>query len=82
MLFLTLTLLAAMPQVGSQAKPASDPERIKCRTQSDTGSLVRRSKICRTVAEWRRQDEEQRSNATRAVDQGAIVSCGECRGGG
>jgi hypothetical protein len=81
MLFLTLTLLVAMPQTDSKAKPPLDPQRIKCRTQVETGSLVRRTKTCRTVADWRRQDEEQRSNATRAVDQGA-VSCGDCKGGG
>ncbi len=83
MLFLTITLLAAMPQAATATKPTeADPAlRTKCRTQIETGSLVKRTRTCRTMAEWRKVDEEQRARADRAIDQGTI-SCGDCRRGG
>jgi hypothetical protein len=81
MIVLTLILLATPLQDATASPPLADPQRTKCRTQVETGSLVKRTRICRTVAEWRKLDEQQRSSAYRAVDQGAIVSCGECRGG-
>lgn len=39
-------------------QPAADPndpdQRVRCRQISITGSLVRRERVCKTVAEWRR----------------------------
>lgn len=38
------------------AKPTGD-DRIKCKRLSVTGSLTKKVKTCRTVAEWRRLRE-------------------------
>ena len=85
MLMLTLALLGLAAQDASTtAAPsaAADPsQRVKCRSQVETGSLAKRIRTCRTVAEWRKVDEAQRNGAYRAIDQGAI-SCGDCRRGG
>lgn len=36
------------------AAPDDPDQRIRCRQIAITGSLVRRERVCKTVAEWRR----------------------------
>lgn len=40
---------------GSKARLARAGEKVICRTLTDTGSLVRRTKTCLTSGEWKRQ---------------------------
>lgn len=77
------TSSAPSPRQTTVAAPeqAGPGMRVKCRNRTETGSLAKRTRICRTVADWRKVDEEQHSGAERAVDQGR-VSCGSCLRGG
>jgi ribosomal protein S14 len=62
-------------------KPASaDPDQqIKCRKTPAPGSLVRKIRICRTIAEWRKA-REAGNDAARAIVGENVCSGGECRG--
>jgi len=46
--------IAVAQASGSEAKAAK--EKMVCRTYKVTGSLTRRTRICRTEAEWREVD--------------------------
>jgi hypothetical protein len=62
------------------ATDAKNPdEQIKCRKVEVTGSLVKKGKVCRTIAEWRRI--QQNGNDTARIMLGEqICTGGECRG--
>lgn len=52
-------------------KTASDPDQtIRCRAVRVTGSLVKKGKVCKTLAEWRRITESGNENARRLVEDG------------
>ncbi|WP_397605502.1 hypothetical protein [Sphingorhabdus sp.] len=52
-------------------KTASDADQaIRCRTVRVTGSLVKKGKVCKTLAEWRRITESGNENARRLVEDG------------
>ena len=82
-------LLGASPlmaNAGTAAPPAkeksssSDPDQqIKCRKYTASGSLVRKVKICRTIAEWRKAAQAG-NDAARAIAGENVCSGGECRG--
>jgi hypothetical protein len=60
--FLVLLLqgaAAAAPPTNPTAA-VQEPTRKVCRSYVETGSLVRRTKVCRTAAEWQRSEEDQR----------------------
>lgn len=60
---------------------ADDPDQqIRCRRMPVTGSLVRRERICRTVAEWRRLSDAGNDVARQQAENGLICSGGPCRG--
>ncbi len=40
-----------------------DPNYVRCRKLSVTGSLVKKERICKTNAEWARANEEAQRNA-------------------
>ena len=51
--FFVAMMLAEAAAPGTQeVKPAKDPERIICRRQVETGSLVKAKKTCHTAREW------------------------------
>ena len=51
---------------------ATDPDqKIKCRRVEVTGSLLKKGKVCRTVAEWRRIVESGNRTARAVVEEGA-----------
>jgi hypothetical protein len=84
---LITTLSVAPVNAGDQnANPmgttSSDPEQaVKCRKVAITGSLVRKAKICRTLAEW----NEMRANGNRTLrsvtDGGTTCAGGFCGNG-
>lgn len=57
---LSTPLLAEQPQGATQPPAAKldrkDPNFVRCVSQVETGSLVKKRKICRTNAEWSKID--------------------------
>lgn len=85
--FLALALTVSLSAAPAFAKDspsqasASDPEQaIKCRKIEVTGSLVKRGKVCKTVAEWKRIQENGNHVARATWEGGLVCSGGECRG--
>ncbi len=63
------------------ADVANDPDQqIRCRRLPVTGSLVRRERVCRTTAEWRRLSDLGNDVARQQAENGLICSGGPCRG--
>jgi hypothetical protein len=55
---------------GKLAK-ASDPDQaMRCRTVRVTGSLVKKGKVCKTLAQWRQMTESGNDLARRLVEDG------------
>lgn len=54
---------ASAPPAETEAEPPAKAERKICRSYVETGSLTRRTKVCRTAAEWSRNEQEYRANA-------------------
>ena len=67
--------------VAAEVKPvSSDPDQqIKCRKYPQAGSLVRKVRICRTNAEWRKAAQAG-NDAARAIVGENVCPGGECRG--
>jgi hypothetical protein len=66
--FLTLALMAdaatsAAPAVA--AKPADPLDKVTCRRELETGSLVKARKDCRTRREWNRRSEDAQAEGQR-----------------
>jgi hypothetical protein len=56
------------PVASSSVAPANDADQqIRCRRIEITGSLVRRERVCKTIAEWRRLSESGNDLARRMV---------------
>ena len=57
---------------GTTAPAATDPDqKIKCRRVEVTGSLLKKGKVCRTVAEWKVIMENGNRVARAIVQEGA-----------
>jgi hypothetical protein len=70
---------ANAPPPASSAPRIDDPDqRVRCRSIQATGSLVRRERVCRTVADWRRISERGNDRARDVVGTGTICSGGDC----
>jgi hypothetical protein len=51
---------------------AADPDQaIKCRKVEVTGSLLKKGKVCRTIAEWKQIQENGNRTARAVLEQGA-----------
>lgn len=62
------------------ADASEDPgQQIKCRKFSAVGSIIRKVKVCKTLAEWRRT-QQAGNDAARAIVGENVCSGGECRG--
>jgi hypothetical protein len=48
--------------------PESDPRHIRCQTFDETGSLVKKTRVCKTNAGWRRYDQDGNDNARATLD--------------
>ena len=72
--------VVAPPSVSATTETLKDPDQqIKCRKIQVIGSLIRKVKTCRTIAEWRRL-QQAGNDASRAIVGENICSGGECRG--
>lgn len=58
----------------------SDDNKIRCRKLAVTGSLVKKTKVCRTVAEWREISEKGNRNVRDLVESGNVCTGGQCNG--
>ena len=81
-----LLLSASVASANSSSPPvttsdiSADPDqKIKCRKSLAPGSLVRKIKTCRTIAEWRRVIQAG-NDAARTIVGENVCSGGECRG--
>jgi hypothetical protein len=73
---------ANTPPPASRVRPTDDPDQcVRCRSIQATGSLVRRERVCRTVAEWRRISQSGNDRARDVVGTGTICSGGQCGNG-
>jgi hypothetical protein len=59
--------------------PADADQQVKCRKIQVTGSLIRKGKVCRTLAEWKRL-QQSGNDAARLMAGEHGCSGGECRG--
>ncbi len=79
---LTVSILGA-PAFANEntAKPAaSDPDQaIKCRRVEVTGSIVKKGKVCRTIAEWK-QIQSNGNRTARAIIESGQTCAGQCGG--
>lgn len=78
----TGSMTVAVADTGPTQPVASDPDQaIKCRRVEVTGSLVKKGKVCKTVAEWKRIVDNGNRTARAIQDSGKICSGGECGNG-
>ncbi len=52
------------------APPAAVPEKIICKTELETGSLVKRTKTCFTRKQWNYVNEQHERAARKLVEDG------------
>jgi hypothetical protein len=56
----------------------SDPDQaMRCRAVRVTGSLVKKGKVCKTLAQWRQITESGNENARRLVEDGTSRPSGQ-----
>lgn len=73
----------AKEQANQSANPdqATDDNKIRCRKIEVTGSLVRKTKVCKTVAEWRAIGDKGNRNVRDLVESGQVCAGGPaCNG--
>ncbi|MFZ2996493.1 hypothetical protein [Sphingobium sp.] len=58
-------ILVALPALAQEKPPLdkNDPNATRCRKFLITGSLVKKERVCRTNAEWRKVSEQQNRDA-------------------
>jgi hypothetical protein len=85
-IFLPMALAASLsvsPAFADQgtSKPAvSDPDQvIKCRKVEVSGSLIKKGRVCKTVAEWKAIQSNGNRTARAIVESGQICA-GQCGG--
>ncbi len=73
-----LNLVAIAPAVAMQTSAAptdatatTDDNRLVCRRESVTGSLVGGRRVCRTAAQWREQARQAREQGQNAINRSA-----------
>lgn len=59
--------------------PYDPDQQIKCKKYAAVGSIIRKIKVCKTIAEWRRA-QQAGNDAARAIVGENVCSGGECRG--
>ncbi|WP_380872605.1 hypothetical protein ACFB49_35270 [Sphingomonas sp. DBB INV C78] len=84
------SLLAVVAQPVMAAEPADppvkkdkrDPNAVRCRSEPMIGTLAKRTKICRTNAEWQRLSIEGNRDAADVVrGNGGCAGGAGCSGG-
>lgn len=90
--WLSLAILVAAP-IGAAAAQSAAPssptansaddsdQQIRCRRIAVTGSHIRRERVCKTIAEWRRLQDAGNDTARQQVENGRVCAGGQCGGG-
>jgi hypothetical protein len=61
---------------------ASDPDQvIRCRKVEVTGSLVKKGKVCKTIAEWKQIQANGNRTARAIAESGNVCAGGSCGNG-
>jgi hypothetical protein len=68
---------AVDPATASKVVDRNSPDFVRCVREPVTGSIVRKVKLCRTNAEWKRIIEQQSNDATDLVDRNRNVPSGQ-----
>lgn len=64
--------IASSETVKPATTAATDPDQaIKCRKVEVTGSLLKKGKVCRTIAEWKQIQDSGNRTARAVVEEGA-----------
>jgi hypothetical protein len=61
----------------SDATAAKSDQAVRCRTVRVTGSLVKKGKVCKTLAQWRQMTESGNELARRLVEDGTSRPSGQ-----
>ena len=70
---MALPAIASAAEPRQRAAPADPDQQVRCRSSEVTGSLARRTRICRTVAEWRRLEIRGNDEARDMQRRGLIA---------
>lgn len=93
--YLSLAILVAAPIGAAAAQSTDSPassqlsvnaaddadQQIRCRRIAVTGSHIRRERVCKTIAEWRRLQDAGNDTARQQVENGRVCAGGQCGGG-
>lgn len=66
---LTLLSAAAYAEDPSKITDRKSPNFVRCVRLEETGSLVRKTRVCKTNAEWNRIQENQSREATDLIER-------------
>jgi hypothetical protein len=69
-------------ETAQAAEPAAkldpkDPNYVRCRKLSVTGSLVKKERVCKTNAEWARANEDAQRNADDLITRNRVGTNGQ-----
>lgn len=72
---------AIAKEAAANEDSASDDDKIRCRKIEVIGSLAKKTKVCRTVAEWKSMSDKGNRNARDVVESGQVCAGGPmCNG--
>jgi hypothetical protein len=78
----SLSVVPAFANEGTNKPAASDPDQaIKCRKVEVTGSLVKKGKVCKTIAEWKQIQANGNRTARAIAESGNVCAGGSCGNG-
>lgn len=67
-----LSVTPAFANESANTTAASDPDQaIKCRKVEVTGSMIKKGKVCRTIAEWKKIQANGNLVARAVVEEGS-----------
>ena len=64
-----VALLAAAGQAPDAAKPADDGDKVICKRFAETGSFVKKRRVCHTKDEWTKLNDLGQDAAERWVEE-------------
>ena len=68
---ISMTSIPAAARNGKATMSADNDQAIKCRKVEVTGSLLKKGRVCRTIAEWKKIQENGNRTARAVVEEGA-----------
>lgn len=78
----SLSIAPAFANTESSKPAVSDPDQaIKCRKVEVTGSLVKKGKVCKTIAEWKQIQSNGNRTARAIIESGNVCAGGSCGNG-